>query len=71
MHRFIANDQADQIRGVGQREELKNFALDLLMDLYDNELAYSRELYGESGWFDDVSRGFHRRWATAPRGSLD
>ncbi|CDL48323.1 Ribonucleotide reductase of class Ib (aerobic),beta subunit [Klebsiella pneumoniae ISC21] len=33
----------------------KNFALDLLMDLYDNELAYSRELYGESGWFDDVS----------------
>ncbi|WP_251265735.1 ribonucleotide-diphosphate reductase subunit beta, partial [Enterobacter hormaechei] len=37
------------------REELKNFALDLLMDLYDNELAYSRELYGESGWFDDVS----------------
>ncbi len=25
------------------------------MDLYDNELAYSRELYGESGWFDDVS----------------
>ena len=34
---------------------MKNFALDLLMDLYDNELAYSRELYGESGWFDDVS----------------
>ncbi len=25
------------------------------MDIYDNELAYSRELYGESGWFDDVS----------------
>jgi ribonucleoside-diphosphate reductase beta chain len=34
---------------------MKNFALDLLMDLYDNELAYSRELYAESGWIDDVS----------------
>lgn len=44
-----------EIVSPGKREELKNFALDLLMDLYDNELAYSRELYGESGWFDDVS----------------
>lgn len=44
-----------EIVSPGKREELKNFALDLLMDLYDNELAYSRELYGESGWSDDVS----------------
>ncbi len=36
-----------EIVSPGKREELKNFALDLLMDLYDNELAYSRELYGE------------------------
>ena len=33
-----------EIVSPGKREELKNFALDLLMDLYDNELAYSREL---------------------------
>lgn len=31
-----------EIVSPGKREELKNFALDLLMDLYDNELAYSR-----------------------------
>lgn len=36
------------------REELKNFALDLLMELYDNEAQYTDELYAETGWADDV-----------------
>ncbi|WP_204578444.1 class 1b ribonucleoside-diphosphate reductase subunit beta [Citrobacter cronae] len=36
------------------REELKNFALDLLMELYDNEAHYTEELYAETGWVDDV-----------------
>ncbi|POT56372.1 class 1b ribonucleoside-diphosphate reductase subunit beta [Citrobacter amalonaticus] len=36
------------------REELKNFALDLLMDLYDNEARYTEELYAQTGWVDDV-----------------
>src|SRR5699024_11503857 len=34
-----------EIVSAAKREELKNFAFDLLMDLYDNELAYTRELY--------------------------
>ncbi|MCT4702866.1 class 1b ribonucleoside-diphosphate reductase subunit beta [Enterobacteriaceae bacterium H20N1] len=34
--------------------ELQNFALDLLMDLYDNEVAYSEALYGGVGWVDEV-----------------
>ncbi|MDU6926575.1 class 1b ribonucleoside-diphosphate reductase subunit beta [Franconibacter helveticus 513] len=38
-----------------RREELKSFALDLLMDLYDNELAYTEALYGDVGWTDDVN----------------
>lgn len=33
-----------------EREELKGFALDLLMDLYDNELSYTEELYAGTGW---------------------
>ncbi|MEO3990754.1 class 1b ribonucleoside-diphosphate reductase subunit beta [Pseudocitrobacter cyperus] len=37
-----------------ERESLKHFALDLLMDLYDNELAYTEALYAESGWVDEV-----------------
>jgi len=37
-----------------ERESLKNFAFDLLMDLYDNELAYTDELYAGSGWEDEV-----------------
>jgi ribonucleoside-diphosphate reductase beta chain len=38
-----------------KREELKNFALDLLMDLYDNELAYTQQLYADSGWTEEVT----------------
>ena len=37
-----------------KREELKGFALDLLMDLYDNELRYTEELYAGTGWEEDV-----------------
>ena len=36
------------------REELKNFAFELLMELYDNEARYTEELYAETGWVDDV-----------------
>lgn len=36
------------------REELKNFAFDLLMELYDNEARYTEELYAETDWVDDV-----------------
>ncbi|MGG7782128.1 class 1b ribonucleoside-diphosphate reductase subunit beta [Klebsiella aerogenes] len=44
-----------EIVSAAKREELKNFAFDLLMDLYDNELAYTRELYADSPWLDDVN----------------
>lgn len=37
-----------------EREALKDFAFDLLMDLYDNELAYTEALYADSGWVDEV-----------------
>lgn len=37
-----------------EREELKLFALDLLMELYDNEICYTEALYAETGWVNDV-----------------
>ncbi len=37
-----------------EREELKLFALDLLMELYDNEIRYTEALYAETGWVNDV-----------------
>ena len=37
-----------------EREALKDFAFDLLMELYDNELAYTEALYADSGWIDEV-----------------
>ena len=40
-----------EIVSAAKREELKNFAFDLLMDLYDNELAYTRELYADVNAF--------------------
>lgn len=38
-----------------RREALKSFALDMLMDLYDNELAYTEALYGNVGWVNEVN----------------
>lgn len=37
-----------------RQTELQNFALDLLMDLYDNEVAYSEALYTDVGWVKEV-----------------
>lgn len=37
------------------REELKGFALDLLMELYDNEVRYTEELYADTAWAEDVN----------------
>ncbi len=42
-----------------RREALKQFALDLLLTLYDNEVAYTETLYAESGWADDVKAFLH------------
>lgn len=42
------------LQSAQRQTELQNFALELLMDLYDNELAYSEALYGKVGWVDEV-----------------
>lgn len=38
-----------------ERESLKDFALELLMELYDNEVRYTQELYAETGWVEEVN----------------
>lgn len=38
------------------KEEYKEFAYDLLMELYDNEVKYTRELYDPVGLSEDVVR---------------
>ncbi len=42
------------LQSEARRTELQNFALDLLMDLYDNEVAYTKDLYGGTGWVEEV-----------------
>ena len=37
-----------------KQSELQNFAFDLLMDLYDNEVAYTETLYAGVGWQEEV-----------------
>ena len=37
------------------RASLKDFALDMMMALYENEMAYTQALYGDIGWVEDVS----------------
>ena len=38
-----------------RQEELQNFAIGLLLELYENEMAYSEALYGGVGWVEEVS----------------
>lgn len=38
-----------------EREMLKQFAISFLLDLYENELAYTEALYAGSGWTEDVN----------------
>ncbi|TKI05297.1 class 1b ribonucleoside-diphosphate reductase subunit beta [Martelella alba] len=42
-----------------RREEIKAFAYDLLQDLYENELVYSEDLYGDIGWLEEVRAFLH------------
>lgn len=37
-----------------EQEELKNWAYELLFTLYENEMVYTDDLYGEIGWTDRV-----------------
>lgn len=37
-----------------RRADLKEFAYDLLLELYDNEVEYARGLYAETDWLPDV-----------------
>lgn len=37
-----------------RRHDLETYANDLLLDLYDNEVEYTRSLYDELGWSEEV-----------------
>ena len=42
-----------------RQEELKNYAYDLLMELYENECRYTHELYDGVGLAEDVKKFLH------------
>ncbi len=37
-----------------QKEHLKDFTLDLILDMYDNECQYTEDIYDPLGWTEDV-----------------
>ena len=39
-----------------EQAEIKEYTVDLLYDLYDNEIDYTEDLYDELGWTEDVKR---------------
>lgn len=43
----------------GRREELKEYAYDLLLELYENEVKYSADLYDGVGLTSDVKKFLH------------
>ncbi len=42
-----------------RRTELQQFAINLLLTLYENEQVYTDDLYGELGWADEVKTFLH------------
>ncbi|MFT4190469.1 MAG: class 1b ribonucleoside-diphosphate reductase subunit beta [Comamonas sp.] len=42
-----------------RQEDVKNYAYDLLQDLYDNEVKYTADLYDAVGWTEDVKKFLH------------
>lgn len=46
--RGFENESADR------QEELRDYAYSMLMELYENEVDYAKDLYDEIGWTDDV-----------------
>ncbi|MBP2167985.1 ribonucleoside-diphosphate reductase beta chain [Erwinia toletana] len=50
-----ALEKADDAR----REELQQFACDLMLALYENELAYTDDLYDDVGWSEEVKAFLH------------
>ena len=43
-----------ELVSAARREEMKAYTFDLLYELYDNEIDYTTDLYGELGLVDDV-----------------
>ena len=42
-----------------KKEEIKDYAYNLLMELYENEIKYTRDLYDEVGLTEDVKKFLH------------
>lgn len=42
-----------------RQEELQQFAIELLLELYENEVAYTEALYAGVGWQEDVKKFLH------------
>ncbi|SFM86123.1 ribonucleoside-diphosphate reductase beta chain [Izhakiella capsodis] len=51
--------KALQKASVERRDELQQFAVTLLMSLYENELIYTDELYAGLPWAEDVKKFLH------------
>ena len=42
-----------------EKQDIKDFAFSLLLDLYDNEVKYTEDLYDTVGWTEDVKKFLH------------
>ena len=46
-------------QSAGRREEIKSYAYQLMLDLYENEIKYTADLYDEHGLTEDVKSFLH------------
>lgn len=51
--------QALAKQSVSRQQAVKDYAYELLQDLYDNEIKYTEDLYDTVGWTEDVKKFLH------------
>ena len=55
-YKYQYNLNNDQNLTLAQKEELKDFTINLLQDLYDNEIKYTESIYNGTDVIEDVKR---------------
>lgn len=53
---YIGYKYQKSLEGVSEKykEHLKDYTLDLILEMYENECIYTQEIYGDLGWAEDV-----------------
>lgn len=56
VHGYYIGHKFQRLLQASQRDEMQDWCVDLLLDLYANEVEYTRSIYDPLGWAEDVQK---------------